>query len=99
MREFLIVGIGGFFGSCARYSISKAVALSGVDFPLATLLSNVTAGFIIGFIFGIESAHPALLSAKTKLLLKTGVLGGLSTFSAFSLETVSLFTDKRFFAA
>jgi CrcB protein len=61
-------------------------------FPLGTLLANVIAGVAIGFIIGLDISQ-----AKAKLFLTTGLLGGLSTFSAFSLETVTLFSEGKYF--
>lgn len=90
--EFLTVGIGGFIGSCFRFALNKAAVYFGFSFPLGTLLSNVIAGIIIGFVIGLELSSP-----KTKLFITTGLLGGLSTFSTFSLETVSLFSEGKHF--
>jgi CrcB protein len=67
-------------------------------FPFATLLSNVAAGFFIGVITGFERQSP-MLSPNVKLFLTTGMMGGLSTFSTFSLETVTLFEKNSYFLA
>lgn len=91
MAELLIVGLGGFLGCCCRYGISRAFSACAVAFPAATLTSNVIAGFLIGVFTGIEST--AGMDARLRLFLTTGLLGGLSTFSTFSLETVRLWTD------
>lgn len=85
----IFVGLGGFLGSCARYLLSKTLAVAAPHFPYGTLLSNILAGLIIGFIIGWERQNTAL-PANTKLFLTTGLMGGLSTFSAFSLETVAM---------
>lgn len=90
--DFLAVGIGGFIGSCLRFALNKAAVYCGVSFPLGTLLSNVIAGIAIGFISGLELSSP-----KTRLFLTTGLLGGLSTFSTFSLETIRLFGEAKHF--
>lgn len=68
------------------------------NFPFGTLLSNVIAAFVIGFIIGIER-QTGPIGDKTKLFLTTGLLGGLSTFSTFSMETVKLFEDRKFISA
>lgn len=94
MVEFLAVGAGGFLGACVRYGLTKAANLLRIDFPLGTLLSNVIAGFFIGFIIMAEEQTSGM-KPKTKLFLTTGLLGGLSTFSAFSLETVALFQNGK----
>ena len=96
--EFIVVGIGGFIGSCLRFAFNKLAVYLNISFPLGTLLSNVVAGLAIGFIIGLES-NTFSFSPKTKLFLTTGLLGGLSTFSTFSLETVTLFSDGKYFLA
>ena len=95
MIEFVVVGIGGFIGSCMRYLVTRLTRSLMLTFPLGTLLSNVTAGLLIGFFIGIEQ-NIFQLPPKTKLFLTTGFLGGLSTFSSFSLETVQFFQEGRF---
>ena len=96
--EFICVGIGGFIGSCLRFAFTKAATLFGWDFPFGTLLSNVTAGFFIGLIIGLEQQSLSI-PPRVKLFLTTGLMGGLSTFSAFSLETVTLFSDGKYILA
>ena len=95
MIELLAVGIGGFLGSCLRFLISRLSGSLTESFPLGTLLSNVIAGFFIGFIIGLEQ-QSVQISKNTKLFLTTGLLGGLSTFSTFSLETIELFKSEQY---
>jgi len=85
----IFVGLGGFVGACARYLLTSVLTAALPHFPYGTLLSNVIAGFLIGFIIGLERQAPSL-SEHAKLFLTTGLMGGLSTFSAFSLETVAM---------
>ena len=92
---FIYVGVGGFLGSCLRYVLAVFFRNLGVAFPLGTLVSNVIAGLLIGFIIGMER-QTGLISPQIKLFLNTGLLGGLSTFSTFSLETVELFSSQRY---
>ena len=98
MIEFLIVGIGGFVGCCFRFAITKLFVQFPLQFPIATLISNVIAGFFIGFITELEK-DSSCISPKTKLFLTTGMMGGLSTFSTFSLETLNLFSQSKYFMA
>lgn len=98
MLEFLAVGVGGFLGSCARFGFTKLLERGNLTFPLATLIANVLAGLLIGFIVGLEQ-QSAALPQKAKLFMTTGLLGGLSTFSTFSLETVNLFKDEKYIFA
>ena len=95
MVNLFMVGIGGFLGSCLRYMISKLVGSFSASFPLGTLLSNVIAGLFIGFIIGLEQ-NSVRISVNTKFFLTTGLLGGLSTFSTFSLETIELFKAEKY---
>ena len=91
MYELLAVALGGALGCCCRYGISRAFAAASVTFPAATLVANVLAGFLIGLFTGLDGARA--MDARTKLFLTTGLLGGLSTFSTFSMETVRLWQD------
>ena len=90
LTDFILVGVGGFIGACLRFLLTKMVDYFGIAFPLGTLLSNVIAGIAIGFVIGL-----GVFSQKSKLFINTGLLGGLSTFSAFSLETVTLFREGK----
>ncbi len=85
----IFVGLGGFIGACARYLLCSLLTTALPHFPYGTLLSNIIAGFLIGFIIGLERQAPSL-SEHAKLFLTTGLMGGLSTFSTFSMETITL---------
>jgi CrcB protein len=86
-RELLLVGAGGAVGSALRYAVSGAVAMAA--FPAGTLVVNVTGSLLIGLVAGLAESR-SLISAEAWLFLVTGVLGGYTTFSAFSLETLLL---------
>lgn len=100
MLEFVCVGVGGFVGSCLRFALNKASGHIASFFPpgnllpLGTLLSNALAGLLIGFFIGLEQNH-ITFSPKTRLLITTGFMGGLSTFSTFNMETVMLFQSGK----
>lgn len=95
MLAVLIVGLGGFLGSIIRHLLSSAMPLvisGGLKFPLATLMVNIIGSFLIGFLIPIFDLNSAL-HEKQRLFLITGILGGFTTFSAFSLETVLLIKE------
>jgi CrcB protein len=84
-------------GSVLRYAatgfaqrIYAAGSGAAVSFPVGTLVVNVTGSFLIGLLMGLAESR-TLLSAEARLLLVTGMLGGYTTFSAFSLEALVLF--------
>ncbi|MGI6362008.1 MAG: fluoride efflux transporter FluC [Bacillota bacterium] len=97
MQEILFIGLGGFLGACLRFVITKLTAGWVIFVPSGTLLANVIACFFIGFIVGLDR-NSTLIPAAFKKPLTVGLLGGLSTFSAFSMETIDLFkADKALF--
>ena len=93
----LLVFLGGGFGSLVRYGISLTVNRLEINFPLATLLSNVLACLVIGAL--TASATKGNLTDAQRLLFATGFCGGFSTFSTFSSETVQLAQNGQFFTA
>ena len=86
MDKFLWVGLGVALGAILRYSISLLPLKS--SFPFLTLITNVIGAFVIGIVVGLFEKH--YLSSNINLFLKTGVCGGFTTFSTFSLETLTL---------
>ncbi|MEL6466824.1 MAG: fluoride efflux transporter CrcB [Pseudomonadota bacterium] len=84
-----LVALGGAIGASLRWLSGVAVlrALGPTDFPLAILLINVIGSFLMG-VFVVVSAHKGLTHLSPFVM--TGVLGGFTTFSAFSLETMTL---------
>jgi len=92
MMVYLLVGIGGALGSVARLFLASVVAERlGDSFPWGTLLVNVSGSFVIGFfatLSGPGGRFPG--SAETRNFVMTGLCGGYTTFSAFSLQTLNL---------
>lgn len=92
MQACLLVGAGGALGAVCRY-LFGSIPLPG-PFPIATLLINLFGAVLIGFVTGLAVRQPDV-PAGLILFLKTGVCGGFTTFSTFSLETVTLFEQRR----
>ena len=93
MKEFLFVGLGGAVGAMLRYGMSMVPVKS--EFPYMTLLINFLGAIAIG-ILAAMSMRQSLLTEHSLLLLKTGVCGGFTTFSTFSLEAVTLFQNGKY---
>ena len=92
---FLFVALGGAIGAMGRYAISLIPVKT--SFPILTLITNIIGAMLIGFIVGLVSAQEDV-SSNTVLFWKTGVCGGFTTFSTFSLEAVTLFEQQHYFA-
>ena len=90
---FLFVALGGALGAIGRYAISLIPVKTG--FPILTLITNIIGAILIGFIVGVVS-NKSNVSDNTVLFWKTGVCGGFTTFSTFSLEALSLFEKKSY---
>jgi CrcB protein len=99
MTNVLLVGLGGAIGSICRYLVGVWTLRSlGYAFPWGTLAVNILGSFLIGFLSELIIRRLGA-SPELRLLLVTGVLGGFTTFSAFSLDFVSLLERGSSFAA
>ncbi|MBV2184220.1 MAG: fluoride efflux transporter CrcB [Rhizobium sp.] len=99
MNQVLLVALGGAFGSVCRYLVGLgALRLMGPSFPWGTLTVNVAGSFAIGVLAELIVARFGA-SAELRLLLITGFLGGFTTFSAFTLDAVTLFERGASLAA
>jgi CrcB protein len=88
-----LVLLGGAIGSGGRYLISLwLVERFGGGFPWGTLAVNVAGSFLIGLIATLTDEHRAI-GPSARVFLVAGVLGGFTTFSSFSLETLRLFEE------
>lgn len=92
----LSVGVGGFAGSVIRYLISR-VPLGTMTYPVNTFITNLIGAVLIGYI--IARSDRSALSPEQILLLKTGLCGGLTTFSTFSAETLGLLEQGSYLTA
>jgi CrcB protein len=82
---YLIVFAGAGFGGMARHGFNIAAARLGYAFPMGTIAVNILGSFLMG-VFTAYFAHRMGLPQHLKLFLTTGILGGFTTFSAFSLD-------------
>ena len=100
MGKMFLAGIGGFVGSILRYSVSGFIQdLSrSIDFPYGTLAVNFIGCLAIGFLSQLAESR-GYFTAETRTLVFIGVLGGFTTFSAFSNETMNLWREGENFLA
>ena len=101
MVNYLIVGLGGALGSIARFWTSGIVANHfGKTFPWGTLFVNVTGSFIIGLFATLTAPDGRwLVGPYGRNFFMTGVCGGYTTFSSFSLQTLSLAQEEEWLYA
>ena len=96
MERFLWVCLGGAAGSGARYLASGwALALLGTAFPYGTLTVNIVGSFLLGGLMQI-GISTEWMSPTIRLALTTGVMGGFTTYSTFSYETMKLLQERAF---
>jgi CrcB protein len=91
MNAVILVALGGAIGSVARFKLSGYVLHHTIDwrFPAGTFAVNVIGCLVAGLLAGLAEKYD-FMSAETRLLVFTGILGGFTTFSAFGLETMFL---------
>ena len=91
MKQIILVGLGGFLGSVGRYKLGGFILHHTADwrFPMSTFIVNVAGCFVIGLLSGLAEKHD-FFSADVRLLFFPGILGGFTTFSAFSYEGLYL---------
>lgn len=102
MLTYLMVAIGGALGSVARFWVSGLVAQRvGETFPWGTIIINITGSFLIGLIFGLTRAPEGrwLASPNTRIFFMVGICGGYTTFSSFSLQTLTLAQEGQWLRA
>ena len=96
MGKLFLAGIGGFIGSVLRYSVSGFVQgwSRSIHFPYGTLAVNFLGCLAIGFLTQLAESR-GYFSAESRTLIFVGVLGGFTTFSAFSNETMNLWREGQ----
>lgn len=90
MWTYIAIAVGGTFGCWARYGMTNLIqTVYGRDFPYATLSINVLGSFLMGFLF-VETLERLTISPELRTGILTGFLGGFTTFSTFSMESILL---------
>ena len=100
MITYVWIALGGALGSMARYGCSSLAARwVGETFPWGTLIINVTGSFVIGFFATLTGPDGRVMaSGTTRQFVMTGICGGYTTFSSFSLQTLNLMRDGEWLA-
>ena len=98
---YIAVAVGGALGTLGRYAVSGVVANAfGETFPWGTLIVNVTGSFVIGFFATLTAPDGRLfVGGTTRQFVMTGLCGGYTTFSSFSIQTLSLMRDGEWMYA
>jgi CrcB protein len=101
MTLYLLIALGGALGSVARFALSSVIGnLFSATFPWGTLVVNVTGSFIIGFYATLTGPDGRIFAGgTTRQFVMTGICGGYTTFSSFSLQTLSLARDGEWLQA
>jgi len=101
VKTYLVVMAGGAFGTAFRMWLSTFLAERfGETFPIGTLVVNITGCFIIGLFAGLTAADGIFFATPlTRQFVMIGILGGYTTFSSFSLQTLNLLNDGEWFRA
>lgn len=97
MSGFLTVALGGAIGASARHGLSLAMLrIFGPGFPVGTFLANIIGGLLMGMLMGWLLRESAEASDSIRLFAGVGILGGFTTFSAFSLEAFRMLDAKSY---
>lgn len=90
MMNIFLVMVGGGIGALLRYEVGRAaIRLAGPGYPWGTLAANVIGGFVMGLVAGwLAARYQGANGEQIRLFVAVGILGGFTTFSAFSLETM-----------
>jgi CrcB protein len=98
MKLVLAIGLGSFIGGASRYLLTLFIQNKVLStFPYGTLAVNIIGCFLIGVIYGLSDRGN--INAEWRLFLATGIMGGFTTFSSFSNETVSMVRDAQYWQA
>ena len=101
MTRLLLVALGGAIGASARYGLGQAALrlAPGVAWPWGTFVANVLGGLVMGLLVGWLALKGGVEQEAIRLFAAVGVLGGFTTFSAFSLEAVQMIERRQWVLA
>lgn len=100
MNNTLLIFLGAGFGGVLRYWVSNgAYLLLGRQFPYGTLVVNISGCFLMGLLFVLTLERLDGIGSQLRALLLIGLLGGYTTFSSFSIETINLFESGNWLSA
>ena len=97
MLKIFLVFLGGGFGAVSRFLVTNLLAGKLGNFPLGTLAVNFFGSLLMGLLIGVFAGRSQF--EPLRLFLAVGFLGGFTTFSSFSAETLTLFQNGQIFAA
>jgi CrcB protein len=98
MKIVFAIGLGSFIGGIARYLITLLIQNKFLTtYPFGTMVVNIIGCFLIGIVYGLSERGN--LNAEWRLFLATGILGGFTTFSSFSNDSVSMLRDAQYWQA
>ena len=93
-----MIGLGSFIGGASRYLVTLGIQNKFLStYPFGTLAVNIIGCFLIGIVYGLS--EKGNINMEWRLFLATGILGGFTTFSSFSNETVSMLRDAQYWQA
>ena len=92
--NILAVALGGALGAVCRYLLGQVIPKLGSGFPIATFAVNLIGCFAIGLVVGLAGKH-SNIDPRVILFLQTGICGGFTTFSTFSLESLTLIEEGK----
>lgn len=96
MLNCLFVGLGGMAGTVARFWLNGIISQRFVTFPMGTLIINISGSFIIGFFSTLTGTEGRwMVTPALRETFMIGVCGGFTTFSSFSLQTLTLMEDRE----